>query len=271
MATYRDACVCIYEALRGEERWRRKNYWLDEETRVSKWEGIKMEGGQLVAISLTDNRLEGEFPDSDRLKALNYLTSLYVDSNFLKGHIPNSLAYFVSLQELNMAWNQLSGPIPEILYTLTQLRVLRLDSNQLTGEISESLGNLVHLRHLNLSRNQLSGKVPKVGQYFPDLLVCDLHTNSFEGEVPANAGEMKVWRGKGNFKKSGKKSGGGGRSRDSTPDGSKSRPGTRDRQGSSSSRDSHSREKSSSSLRGSARGEDASQSSRESSRSRGKY
>ena len=44
--------------------------------------------------------------------------------------------------------NALHGPIPEVLWQLTQLEILFLHNNQLTSTISSRIGNLKKLTHL---------------------------------------------------------------------------------------------------------------------------
>ncbi len=50
-----------------------------------------------------------------------------------------------SLVEIDLAENQLSGPIPASITNLTSLRDLRLNNNRLTGTIPPELGSLLQL------------------------------------------------------------------------------------------------------------------------------
>ena len=62
--------------------------------------------------------------------------------------------------KLHLSRNELSGPIPPELGSLTNLEALYLRGNQLSGAIPLELGNLTDLTQLSLSGNQLSGPIP---------------------------------------------------------------------------------------------------------------
>ena len=61
---------------------------------------------------------------------------------------------------LFLSSNQLSGPIPPELGSLTNLGYLFLNDNLLSGTIPPELGNLTNLAYLYLHYNQLSGTIP---------------------------------------------------------------------------------------------------------------
>ena len=79
-----------------------------------------------------------------------YPTGIYFikarSSNQLTGDIPPKIGNLMSLMELKLDSNKLSGEIPnEIEYLGQSLWILSLHSNQLAGEIPESICNLEHL------------------------------------------------------------------------------------------------------------------------------
>ena len=63
----------------------------------------------------------GKFPDSKRLRSLINLENLYLDCNAISGCIPRSVAFLPNVQELNLSWNRLEGPIPEELFLLKKV------------------------------------------------------------------------------------------------------------------------------------------------------
>ena len=74
--------------------------------------------------------------------------------------IPGKLGSLINLTSLDLANNQLTGPIPDELGSLTNLTALWLEGNQLTGPIPVALGNLRNLERLYLFNNRLEGTLP---------------------------------------------------------------------------------------------------------------
>ena len=70
---------------------------------------------------------------------------------------------------LDLGYNQLTGPIPPEIGNLTNLRYLYLDDNELTGSIPSEIGNLTNLTNLTIYNNQLTGLIPES--------ICDLNMN----------------------------------------------------------------------------------------------
>ena len=87
--------------------------------------------------------------------------SLELADNQLTGPIPEALGNLNSLQYLSLYSNDLMGSIPETLGQLNNLQSLWLSGNQLTGSIPETLGQLNSLQDLNLANNQLIGEIPQ--------------------------------------------------------------------------------------------------------------
>ena len=61
---------------------------------------------------------------------------------------------------LDLSYNNLVGPIPSELGSLSQLSDLALDNNKLTGAVPPELGSLAELRVLDLSNNRLTDAIP---------------------------------------------------------------------------------------------------------------
>lgn len=82
----------------------------------------------MTHLDLSDNRLEGELPDSvGRLKKLKILDISY---NNIRGEIPDSIGNLRYLTELYMGNNNLEGEIPKSLGELNQLTYLTLIENE---------------------------------------------------------------------------------------------------------------------------------------------
>ena len=110
--------------------------------------------------------------------------------NQLSGPIPKGLGGLANLAWLDLTDNQLTGQIPADLGSLSDLEELRLNSNQLTGPIPPELSGLVHLTRLYLSGNQLSGPIPPEFGRLADLTWLFLHQNQLSGPIPSDLGRL---------------------------------------------------------------------------------
>ena len=84
------------------------------------------------------------------------------------------------VQRLLLSGNNLTGPIPPELGTLTALTILHLHKNQLTGPIPD-LSRLTSLTTLWLHENQLTGRIPPLPA---SLTTLWLHDNRLSGPIP---------------------------------------------------------------------------------------
>ena len=110
--------------------------------------------------------------------------SLDLADNQLMGPIPEALGNLDSLQYLSLYSNDLMGPIPETLGQLNSLQYLWLASNQLMGPIPETLGQLNNLQSLWLGYNQLTGPIPETLGQLNSLQYLDLINNQLTGPIP---------------------------------------------------------------------------------------
>ena len=91
---------------------------------------------------------------------------------------------------LSLGGNQLSGPIPPELGSLSELIWLLLQDNRLSGSIPSELGNLTELNWLSLGFNRLSGPIPPELGNLADLNVLILSYNSLTGPIPPELGNL---------------------------------------------------------------------------------
>ncbi|XP_065873542.1 receptor-like protein EIX2 [Euphorbia lathyris] len=119
----------------------------------------------LIVLDLTYNEFSGEI--------VRLFDSFAECSNF-------------SIEVLHLAYNGLSGVIPESLGELGSLKSLRLFGNLLTGLIPTSVGRLSLLQDLDLSANKLNGSIPESIGQLGGLTYLDLFGNSWAGNFSEN-------------------------------------------------------------------------------------
>lgn len=145
----RFALAAFYYGTNGDT-WNRKQNWLSGVTHCT-WHGV-------LCTSSTTYRT---IPSS-------------------KIHAPNAIL------ELDLAHNNLAGPLPDILLLLRELRVVFLNDNNLTGELNPSLFSvdMPHLQRAYLQYNNISGHVPSTLRDNGVLDAVFLHGNSMTGVYP---------------------------------------------------------------------------------------
>nr|TKR84754.1 hypothetical protein D5086_0000254590 [Populus alba] len=84
--------------------------------------------------------------------------------NSLSGTIPQNFGLMSYLQVLNLGHNKLTGNIPDSFGGLKAIGVLDLSHNDLQGFLPGSLGTLSFLSDLDVSNNNLTGPIPSGGQ-----------------------------------------------------------------------------------------------------------
>ena len=130
----RDFLMALYDMTDGPN-WAQDDQW-GAPAPLKDWHGVRVdESGQVTALILGWNRLEGE--------------------------IPAALLSLSKLRHLNLSGNNLTGEIQVELSRLSNLEVLYLDGNELTGSVPPELGQMRTLKTLGLTNNtRLSGDLP---------------------------------------------------------------------------------------------------------------
>ena len=181
----------VYRALNGPF-WIRSGGWLSE-LPLGEWHGVETsEAGEVIAIELPENGLEGEIPVE--LTELARLEFLRFDNNRLRGSMPAQLGDIATLRGLYLRDNEVSGTIPSALGRLTELYDLELQGNELTGDIPPELGSLAGLTHLDLADNRLEGPIPPELGRLRRLDHLSLAWNGLSGPVPAELGGIEELR-----------------------------------------------------------------------------
>ncbi|XP_058183265.1 probable LRR receptor-like serine/threonine-protein kinase At1g56140 isoform X3 [Rhododendron vialii] len=110
----------------------------------------------------------------------NYNPGIKCDCNGTVCHITQLQVYALDV----------TGGIPEELWSLTSLTYLNLVKNYLTGPLSSSIANLTQMQRLYLAGNALSGEVPKELGKLTNLTVLSISMNNFSGSLPSELGNL---------------------------------------------------------------------------------
>lgn len=102
------------------------------------WDGIEMQGGELVGLNLSGKALNGTFPQGDWSKFPS-LKSINLSNCGLTGTVPASLASLPSLETLNLSENNLIGysdgkALPDEFANL-KAKTFIISGNQLAGTV----------------------------------------------------------------------------------------------------------------------------------------
>ena len=140
------------------------------------WNDDAISTGSVTGIILPRSGLEGELPPE--LQILSSLTRLDLNNNLIKGKIP-TMPY---LNDLSLAYNQLTGNLPDHFSEMTRLRSLSLSGNAFEGNLPLQFITLTDLKILALNENQLSGGLEELYR-LTNLEELYLANNSFEDQL----------------------------------------------------------------------------------------
>ncbi|KAG0479497.1 hypothetical protein HPP92_010136 [Vanilla planifolia] len=86
------------------------------------------------------------------------LQNLNLARNQLQGNLSDMFGQLINLQKMDLSFNSFTGDLPESFGSLTNLTTLYLENNQFTGHV-DVLANLP-LNDLNIANNRFTGWIP---------------------------------------------------------------------------------------------------------------
>ncbi|TXG49117.1 hypothetical protein EZV62_024992 [Acer yangbiense] len=167
------------------------------------------QAGNLMSFNVNNNAFTGPIPSSVWIDSSCSVRLLDLSYNDFSGQVPHGLGNCSKLTTFRAGFNNLSGPLPDDIYTATSLEeislpvnslsgtigngivhlenltVLELYSNNFTGMIPVDIGRLTKLKHLLLHINNLSGSLPPSMKNCTNLTTLNLRVNFFEGHLSA--------------------------------------------------------------------------------------
>lgn len=137
----------------------------------------------LMVFDVRSNAFSGPI-NADLCHSSPQIQSLVFSSNFFSGRLPAGFGNCISLVQLSLDANEISGDLPEDLFTLPSLKFLHLQQNGLSGSLNGRLGNISTLVQLDLSGNNFFGFIPNVFDRLINLELFSAQSNGFNGTLP---------------------------------------------------------------------------------------
>ncbi|XP_077233995.1 receptor-like protein kinase 7 [Tasmannia lanceolata] len=180
--------------------------------------GITCNSSSVIGIDLNGKGLTGILP-LDSICKLPSLQKLSIGLNYLYGQVSSDLNNCGKLQQLDLSFNQLTGPVPDFS-ALTGLQYLNLSDNGFSGlfpwsslkdltelvdlrvgdnpfdksTFPDEILNLKKLNWLYLSNCTLEGEIPHGIGNLTELINLELSTNHLTGEIPSEITKLtKLW------------------------------------------------------------------------------
>jgi len=188
----RFALTSLYFATNGEE-WYHQNNWLNEDKDVCHWEGVSCNDAEdVIKVVLSKNNLDGDLPEHDLIH-LDTVQVLDLSMNSVTGKIPSSFEMLKNLVQLELAFNEFTGTVPDFIFQQDQYKILDLAYfGGSMGKIPSSIGNLTSLQRFMAPHTRVSGKLPtELGSCW-QLKFLDLSKNDLEGYVPSELGTLSA-------------------------------------------------------------------------------
>ncbi|KAK9931706.1 hypothetical protein M0R45_018973 [Rubus argutus] len=142
-------------------------------------------------LDLSSNHFHGAIPFSVFQQAWN-LTSFSVRNNTFSGSIPSSICLHSSplIQLLDFSFNKFNGSISRGLGKCSKLEVFRAGHNDLSGFLPDDIYTVSTLEEIALPHNSLHGAISERLVNLTSLIILDLTSNELRGELPASIGKL---------------------------------------------------------------------------------
>ncbi|XP_049386105.1 receptor-like protein 35 [Solanum stenotomum] len=161
----------------------------NESTDCCTWDWITcdMLTGYVIGLDLSNANISGTIHPNSSLFQLHRLQMLNLAYNNLSGLIPDSIDNITQIRELNFGYNHFTGNIPSTISKLKHLTSLDLSfnslgdlsSNSLSGPLPNNVSMLLKLVDLDFSHNLLNGTIPSWVFSLPSLYMLELYSMDY--------------------------------------------------------------------------------------------
>lgn len=159
LAQARQALINFYNATDGAH-WKSNTNWCSDKP-LDEWYGIETSGYPYVyRLMLHDNNIKGELPQKGFLTKIGPCRYVSLGPNHLSGQIPKEAAGNLTIEELHIQKNELTGGLPAEIFKLPYLKSFSAGQNHLTGTVPEGAAYLMQSDQLELLGNDFSGDLP---------------------------------------------------------------------------------------------------------------
>jgi len=183
-STQQNALVLFYGATNGTH-WETNTNWLNGDPCSNRWFGVTCDDSDtnILALDLGYNNLRGYLPQE--MEMLIFLEELDLEWNNITGPL-TIIASFPNLTYVDLSYNEMTGTLPEVLQCQNSNNsvTMVLYWNNLTGTLPESWNTFLNLQSLQISSNQISGTLPESWSALVNLVELNVFSNDISGTLP---------------------------------------------------------------------------------------
>lgn len=144
----------------------------------------------IKSLGLADKKITGIIPSA--IGELFNLQYLFLSSNNLSGEVPQELYSLEKLKNIDLADNNFTVALPSEFASMPTLEVLILKNNAFSGQISEAYTENDRIITLNFKSNNLTGGIPEGISGMTSLEYLNLSDNPLGGEIPDLSGLVNL-------------------------------------------------------------------------------
>ena len=100
--------------------------------------------------------------NNNAIKTLTNLEEINMQHLHMRGVLDASITNLVNLRYLNLAYNKLSGSLPNVnnWMDMQNLKMIELEGNLFTGSLPDHWKFLPNLEYVDVSNNKFTGSIP---------------------------------------------------------------------------------------------------------------